>query len=352
MTSNINDTCCPAATVVGCQSGDAGIGYESPETRINRVPASICDVATRLGRAGMASMTHYARAGQGGSGLPSARDYAGGDERLAAFRMQFDRDHAQSLSSLIEREIIPRLIAAHAGVAAARSPASEQPVDVAEIAAFAPLVMQIDADALLAHIEAILDRGVAVETVMVDLLAPAARLLGEYWEADRCDFVDVTMGLWRLQEVVHEIAARGPSDRAPDTAPRHALFASMPGDQHSFGMVVIDEVFRRGGWSTHRMADAETADLVRCVAKDHYDLVGLTISCDCHIADLTSTIAALRNVSRNPQLCVMVGGRIFSADPDLADQVGADGTARDAKLALKIAGELVRERAWGAAAYS
>ena len=49
---------------------------------------------------------------------------------------------------------------------------------------------------------------------MVDLLAPAARLLGEYWEDDRCDFVDVTMGLWRLQEVVHEIAARAPADRA------------------------------------------------------------------------------------------------------------------------------------------
>jgi methanogenic corrinoid protein MtbC1 len=48
----------------------------------------------------------------------------------------------------------------------------------------------------------------------------------------------------------------------------------------------------------------------------------------------------------------MVGGRIFSADPDLAAQVGADGTARDAKIALKVAVELVRERESGAAALS
>jgi methanogenic corrinoid protein MtbC1 len=40
----------------------------------------------------------------------------------------------------------------------------------------------------------------------------------------------------------------------------------------------------------------------------------------------------------------MVGGRIFSEDPDLAMRVGADGTARDAKLAPKVADELVRER--------
>lgn len=181
---------------------------------------------------------------------------------------------------------------------------------------------------------------------MVDLLAPAARLLGEYWEDDRCDFVDVTMGLWRLQEVVHEIAARA-TDRVAGvgTETFRALFASLPGDQHSFGAVVIDEVFRRAGWDTDRLTDAETAALLKCAVEQHYDVIGLTISCDCHIAPLPSLIAALRNVSCNPQVCIMVGGRVFSATPGLADKVGADGTARDAKLALQLAGDLVRKRA-------
>lgn len=75
-----------------------------------------------------------------------------------------------------------------------------------------------------------------------------------------------------------------------------------------------------------------------------YDLVGLTISCDCHIAPLASTIAAMRNVSRNPRLCVMVGGRVLGLDPDLARRAGADGTARDARLALDVAADLVRVR--------
>jgi len=71
----------------------------------------------------------------------------------------------------------------------------------------------------------------------------------------------------------------------------------------------------------------------------------LTISCDCHIAPLASLIVALRNVSRNSRVCVMVGGRVFSSNPDLAVEVGADGTAPDAKLALHVADTLVRERA-------
>jgi methanogenic corrinoid protein MtbC1 len=152
------------------------------------------------------------------------------------------------------------------------------------------------------------------------------------------------MGLWRLQEVVHEITARCPADHILSIGGHRALFASMPGDQHNFGTVVIDELFRRDGWLTERMSGAETADLVRRVGADWFDLVGLTVSCDCHIATLPSVITALRSVSRNPRVCIMVGGRLFSADPGLAVRVGADGTASDARRALKVAADLVRVR--------
>lgn len=260
---------------------------------------------------------------------------------LSAFRTRASVDYDRSLSMLIEGEIIPRLMIAHA----ADTPSVSTPgVDPEEIAVLAPLALQVEADALLAHIEAVLARGVTVDTVMVDLLAPAARMLGEWWEDDRCDFVDVTMGLWRLQEVVHEIAARSPADRLLTVGGHRALFASMPGDQHSFGTVVVDEVFRRDGWVTDRMSGPQTSELVRRVGDEWFDLVGLTVSCDSHLSTLTSVIAALRNVSRNPRVCIMVGGRTFSADPGMAAEVGADGTAGDARRALKVAADLVRVR--------
>ena len=280
-------------------------------------------------------------------------DTAPQSDRFSAFRVMVDAGCAQSLSTLIESEIIPRLMVAHGTAAPLSAPTGvSQSIDPAEVEAFAPLSMQVEADALLLHIESILARGVEFDAVMVDLLAPAARLLGEMWEDDLCDFVDVTMGLWRLQEVVHEIAARYPSDRAHGVGGPRALFASMPGDQHNFGTVVIDELFRRDGWLTDRISDAETPDLLKRVADDWFDMVGLTISCDCHIPNLTSIIAALRNVSRNSQVCIMVGGRIFSANPALATDVGADGTARDAKLALSVAQDLVRQREWATAGSS
>lgn len=279
----------------------------------------------------------------------SASALSGASDGLAAFRVHVDTEYAHSLSLLIESEIIPRLMVAHAPALPAPMAIDRgQAIHAAEIEAFAPLVMQIEADALLAHIETILARGIPFDTVMVDLLAPTARRLGELWEDDRCDFVDVTMGLWRLQEVVHEIALRVPAAGSEAAGARRALFASMPGDQHNFGTVVIDEIFRHDGWQTDRISDARTAELLACVARDWFDMIGLTISCDCHIAETASVIAALRNASRNSHVCVMVGGRVFSEDPTLAAQVGADGTARDAKAALKVAVDLVRARERGA----
>ena len=289
----------------------------------------------------MASMARFDPKPTPLGGADLARRVAPNSPGLAAFRVRAQVDYERSLSTLIEREIIPRLMIAHAPD---EVDAATTQIDAAEVEALVPLSLEVEADALLAHVEAILARGVAVDAVMVDLLAPTARLLGEYWEDDRCDFVDVTMGLWRLQEVVHEIAARAPAERMLAAGGHRALFASMPGDQHNFGTVVIDELFRRDGWVTDRLSEAETSDLLRRVGGDWFDLVGLTVSCDCHTATLPSVIRALRNVSRNPRVCIMVGGRIFSADPDLAVRMGADGTARDARLALTVAADLIRVR--------
>lgn len=263
-------------------------------------------------------------------------------EVFVDFQRRADVEYSRSLTRLIESEIIPRLLVAHGtGVRAAVDVAHHDSIAPEEVEAFAPLSLQVEADELLEHVDTLVARGVSLDTLLVDLLAPAARLLGQFWEDDRCDFVDVTMGLWRLQEVVHELSARAPLDRHGGGSERRALFASMPGDQHSFGTVVIDELFGRHGWTTDRLSEATTAQLVERVGEAWFDLVGLTISCDCHIAPLSSVIEALRDASRNPRLCVMVGGRVFAGNPALAAEVGADGTAPDARVAVQVAGDLV-----------
>ncbi|UUR07958.1 cobalamin B12-binding domain-containing protein [Sphingomonas glaciei] len=212
----------------------------------------------------------------------------------------------------------------------------------AEVDAFAPLAISLEAHDLLAEVDIYLARGYSAERIFVELLAPVARRLGDDWTADRIDFLDVTMALWRLQEVLREVAARTPPGPGSVTS-RRVLFSPLPGDQHAFGAAMIDECFTRAGWSSNLLIEPSRGSLLAAVAAAEYDLVGLTVTCDCHIGPLTALIVAIRNVSRNSNVRVMLGGRLLIEDPGLADRAGADATAATAVDALDIAERLVME---------
>lgn len=254
------------------------------------------------------------------------------------------------MARLIEGEIIPRLLMAHRGEAP--MPAAARPeagIAAAEPESLAQLTLDTEVYALLAHVEGVLARGVPIETVFIDLLAPAARVLGDYWEQDVCDFVDVTMGLWRLQQVVHELGGRAPCPSARTRADRRVLFTVPPGDQHSFGLVMIEEFFRRAGWRTWSAPDAGLVELRAIVGRQWFEMIGLTVSNIDHVAGLPAIVGELRRASRNPAVAIMVGGGFFNDHPELAAASGADATAADGRLALVAAEQLVERRSRPAA---
>lgn len=252
-----------------------------------------------------------------------------------------------SVVKLIETEIIPRMLVAHEtttepGIGEGSNAAQQSALLEAEVRAFCELPLELDADRLVAAVESYLQRGVAIEAIYVDLLAPAARHLGRMWEEDRTDFIEVTMGLWRLQEVLRELSERAP--RSGVATAYRALFAPMPGDQHSFGTAIVQEVFAQRGWEADYVGECDRGDLFERAATERLDLIGLTVSRDCHTDDLSSLIRALRSVSSNQNLCVMIGGRVPAADPLLATRCGADGSADDPREAARVAERLVGER--------
>lgn len=247
------------------------------------------------------------------------------------------------VNQLIESEIIPRLLMAHSDQPNPRARSRSASIEPGEASAFAPLPLSMEASELLDQLRPFLDRGASVESLYVDLLTPSARRLGQLWEDDRCDFVEVTMAMWRLQEVMREIgqiAPPAPESRQPGY---EALFAPMPGDQHSFGALMIEEIFSRAGWCTEILLEPRRRELLELIELRSFDLIGLTISNDCPSATTKSLVTAIRKVSRNQSIRVLIGGRIPNANPSYVKDVGADGTADDGHAALALATRLVKD---------
>lgn len=245
-----------------------------------------------------------------------------------------------ALHRLVEGEIIPRLLLAHRGSDRAKDNVTS-PIDIGTAERFAVAALRQEAYGLLVEVDALLARGHSVEAVFLEILAPAAHHLGNLWDADACDFVDVTMALWRLQEIVHELAARTPGAAERRSGERRALFAPLPGEQHGFGSLMVEEFFRRAGWTTASEPGASEADLNALVASRWFEIVGLTVSVAENVTRLPGVIAGLRAASRNPRLGVLVGGRVFIDHPDWANGCGADATALDARQAVLVAESLL-----------
>ncbi len=253
---------------------------------------------------------------------------------------------AGKIVELIEGEIIPRLLMAHRRTAPAAetfTPVTAVSDPLKDIAALADLALDQEAIVLIRYCNELILRGLSVEALLVDYLAPAARLLGEKWTDDEIDFVAVTMALWRLQEVVHFVAASKPGAGIAAETHRRALFAPVPGDQHSFGTIIIDECFRRKGWDTICVTNPREPELATLLSANWVDVIGLTVSCDSHIGELPRLIGVLRAASRNPHVGVMVGGRAFIDNPGLAIRAGADATASDARSAVSCAEHMLED---------
>ena len=248
------------------------------------------------------------------------------------------------VTDTVEGSVIPELLARHfAPAVQARAPGLVPGlvVDATHVTALADLLLAQDDPAALAFVGKMHDQGASPEAIYLDLLAPAARLLGEMWSDDVCDFMAVSVGLWRLQAAMRAMSSAFMGMAAlPLNGPR-AVLVPLPGEQHSFGLSMVCEFFTRAGWNAWTGPVESSADLAAMVRTQWVAMLGFSLACDDQLDAVRTEIKAVRRASRNRDIVIMVGGPGFSADPSLAAQVGADGTATDGNQAVQLAAVLV-----------
>lgn len=252
------------------------------------------------------------------------------------------------LVQTIEHDIIPRLVRAHpqAQLPCAANEAESRP-QAADVEAFSAFVMARDDAAINTCIAGWRARGTTVETLFVDLLAPAARHLGKLWEDDRCHFADVTVGLGRLQQIMRGLSSAFGTEIEPPAGGRRALLMPAPGDQHTFGLSMVAEFFARAGWEVAGVIDPMPMLVQDKVHNEWFDLVGISAGSSTRLDGLQSCIASVRRHSHNRSIAVMVGGPLFALNPELVVTVGADGTCSDARHAPALAESLLARRLKG-----
>jgi methanogenic corrinoid protein MtbC1 len=190
-----------------------------------------------------------------------------------------------------------------------------------------------DSDAGL-MIEQLLDDGVPAESLMLELLGPAARLMGEMWCSDQASFLDVTLGLSRIHHLMRQL-------RLPPVGPvaerGAALLMPVPGEQHVLGLRMVEEFLLRDGWRVRCIQAPGELHPGQLAAAEPYDFVGFSISAERLLPALRQAIREVRAQSRNRNVRIMVGG-VACAGPGRATPLAdADVVVGDAQQAVAAA---------------
>ncbi len=167
------------------------------------------------------------------------------------------------------------------------------------------------------------ERGIDLADIYLKGIAEAAKVLGRLWETDRLDFASVTVGGSNLLRLLYDLSPQFLAKSAPSLQAT-AMLLSEPGTQHTMGMFILSEFFRKAGWYTLVEQPSPDIDFLRLLSTHWVDVLAFSISTDRELHSLMGLVKQARLISPNPQMVVIAGGPLASLEPHLLANIGFD----------------------------
>ncbi|WP_395005560.1 B12-binding domain-containing protein [Cypionkella sp.] len=173
---------------------------------------------------------------------------------------------------------------------------------------------------------------------LADIYIPeAARRMGEAWQEDRMSWMDVSIGVGRMQSLLREIGTAWVADQAGDAGHGTVLLLVTEREQHTLGPMVLMGQLRRYGVSVCLRIAPTYTELSTLLAARQFDGILISLSTKDKLEPVAKTVEFLKTLTSNP--CpIIVGGAVMSKVEDLATHTGADYSTNDIGAALEVIG--------------
>lgn len=270
--------------------------------------------------------------------INSSRKLLGRDQNATSKELE-------SLSTLIDKEIIPRLQMTFS-TQQSFSPAEQEITQAPEYdtEGFVSALLSSRPDDAREYIDDLLASDHSLTQIYKHLLTPSARRLGELWEDDLCSFANVTIAITKIRHIFISTAPLFPLSIVEDSTDQPSiLLTTVPGEQHTFGLYLVVEIFREAGWTVWSGTPRSARELTELVARERYDVVGLSIVAGKNLPVAAAAITNIRKNSANRGIKVLLGGRIAAEQPDNIKDLDADIVVTDPDDIIKQANKMLSE---------
>lgn len=229
----------------------------------------------------------------------------------------------------LAREVLRRLAEHQVAVDYSVEP---YPDDI--IATLAHALISDDTNQAAALVKARRSEGAKEDAIYLAYLAPAARMLGEWWLEDKVSFAQVTTGSGRIYAILRSLRPNL-SPTPMRVSGKSALFAPVPDDTHTLGVKMATDLLRKDGWEIELLMGLDHDALVERIARSDQRVIGLSAGGAYSLPNLAKLVVAIRAWA--PNALILISGQVVEEAEDTVALMGPDAMAaelEDARNAL------------------
>lgn len=179
------------------------------------------------------------------------------------------------------------------------------------------------------------DGGTSIQDIYLLVFQRVLREVGRLWQSNHIGVAQEHYCTACIQSIMSQLYPRVFS---AERRGRRLVAACVGGDLHEIGGRMVADFFEMEGWDTFFLgANTPLSGTLQQVAERVPQVLAISATMTFHLQAVADLIAAARGASRNRPR-ILVGGAPFNSVPDLWEDVGADGYARDAAEAIAVAG--------------
>lgn len=166
---------------------------------------------------------------------------------------------------------------------------------------------------------------------ITDLVEPVLDIIGKRWETDKLSLAQGYVAAKVAAEIFERTLATATEEVGKALQAGPVVLGNIEDDYHALGRKMVATFLRTSGWLVHDLGnDVSAAEFVDRAVEHGARVIGvsaMTLTSARNIRKVREEINARQLKGR---LQLAVGGAVFNIRPELAAELGADGTARNA----------------------
>ncbi len=209
-----------------------------------------------------------------------------------------------------------------------------------DVNAFHQALQELDTSAVNGLVQAALQQGTPVETILNDGLIAAMSIVGRHFKAKEIWVPDVLLAARNMHSgiaILKPVLLKGQS-----TSKSTLVIGTVQGDIHDIGKNIVSVLMEGSGFEVIDLGvNVPTGVFLEAVEKHRPAIVGLSALLTTTMLEMKNVISAVRESAGDQAPKLMVGGAPVTQE--FADEIGADGYGEDAisgvEAALKLLGK-------------